>query len=633
MSFIQKYSIYCCAFLLISESHAGGGDYIFKNTFELCELDLTTISAGETFAVSCDLDLSEETIVLASDVVLEEAGGSIRNGTLEMDGGAIDGELLNTTVEIEGDTSLISSVFLFRVERWDVIQHEISQSRAIANKDEMNEVISLVKRLGATEFRLDHIDAYFYGDHFEINATRGIERNAIRLPSDFKWVMSDHTILRLQPSHTNGKLLGILNDSHVTISGGTLIGDREDHDYSPVEDIFGNNRDTHEYSFLIHLAGAHDIVIDDVNLLDSSGDGLFVGSSGLRRPDGTIPPGVRQTQNVVVKNSLIKNNRRNNISLVDGEFITLDNNIISDAGGGEQITEEVPLLDEDGNPVLDEDGNPVFETVLVYSSAGTYPRAGIDMEAWRVRIPETGELIEYERISEVTIINNQFLNNEVSDLILFTTSQVLVDNNYFTNGISSVAAQDIEIRHNVFENASVEFDPASIGIIFTSRVVQATGEELNYNFDIHNNQISGFDNGVVLGGNNIAFYDNTVTDFSTGIRIVNLEGGLFADNVYESAQFNSRGVWGFISDSQDALFFNETIDVQREPFLIDRMNQNNANGQVTFDSCFIDSSGNFRARIANSNRISVINSELNREVELTGTNQDIVLQNNTIINN
>lgn len=630
---IRSFLIFYFSFFISNSWSHSYGDFIFKNTFEICPIDLSNIPSSEKFDVTCDVDLQGQSISLADAVILQRAGGSIFNGTLIMNNGAIDGELLNTSLTIEGDTSLISPIFAFHIERWDIMQNQVSQERAIKNKDEMNKVISLVKRLGANEFRLDRIDAYFYGDHFEINAVRSIEENTIKIPSDFTWAMSDNTFLRLQPSITNGKLLGVLRSNNVNITGGNLIGDRYNHDYSPVEDIFGHNRDTHEYSFLIHLAGAHNVVIDGVNMLDSSGDGLFVGSTGLRNPDGTLPPGVRQTQNVIIKNNLIQNNRRNNVSLVDGESITLENNIISDAGGGEQLTEEVQVFDDKGNPVYDEDGNPIFETRIIYSSAGTYPRSGIDMEAWRVRNQDTGELIEYERITEVIIKDNQFLNNEVSDLILFTTDNVLVENNFFSNGISAtIAAYDIEIKDNTFENADVEFDPASIGIIVTARNVEATGEPLNYNFEIHGNMINGFDNGVILGGNNIEFYNNTVTDFNFGVRIGSIKVGMFMNNIYQSSRINSRGVWGLLDNSENTIFFNETIESQREPFILDRMNQSNSNSQVTFDSCTINSTGNFRARIANSSHISIVNNQLNREIELTGNNVDITIENNTINN-
>ena len=94
---------------------------------------------------------------------------------------------------------------------------------------------------------------------------------------------------------------------NVLISGGKLWGDRYTHDYNSISG-------THEWGHIIMLRGVHNSTVDGVEIHEAAGDGIEIGGTAHRNNDGSLKPHGRESYNVTIKNCLINDHRRNNMS-------------------------------------------------------------------------------------------------------------------------------------------------------------------------------------------------------------------------------------------------------------------------------------------------------------------------------
>ncbi len=677
-----------------------------------CSADLNSVVASSCISIEKDINLQGETINLAPDTTLRYSNGSISNGTLNFSGGKIDGELLNTYLTITGDVQLSDTSVNFEISRWNVVEGIVSDLRATQNTEGLNEAIRAISNLGGTTLIINELNAYFYGrggyeGRYIYYDKEGALENAILIPSNFHLMMDEEsTFLRVQPSnHPADRLIAIVDEDNATISGGNLIGDREDHDYSCAEDVQGLRRPTHEYGALITLQGAHNALIENVKMTNSTGDGISALGTGLRTASGELQGDNRENFNIKIKGTTIDRSRRNNISLTDGRsFWINDKNTFSNAGHGQQTNERQykrafapgeleAILNSGGTPSplggkgcefeLDQSGQkiPLFKDHGVISengtepylfpipnTSGTLPRAGIDLEAYRGRDKDTGALLQYERVSDVHLENNDFIGNTV-DLILYSVDHAYIENNRFSDGVHATAAADnISITNNTFIKGNSETNPFNLAdraifIDSTIRTVNGVDEQLNHDFEISGNTINGYLAGIILSGNNIKvhhnyikgayeaitlrrqgenihLYDNTifsrrkiyndkgkVKDTSTGynVSIANMK-----NVVIENIEFHSN---------ENPVYFDDGVekgstDTGHKVLKIDRYNEGNPYGQspeLTFNNMLLKShvySG--WIQIKNSKGVLIKDSRIGSNI----TNQfdsssEVTLENNT----
>jgi parallel beta-helix repeat protein len=135
-------------------------------------------------------------------------------------------------------------------------------------------------------------------------------------------VEEDATIEAITNALDNYSVIQISNADNVTITGsGTIKGERTTH-----------TGVTGEGGMCIRMDNSTNVIIEGLEITEGWGDGVYVGGNG------------GQCSNITIRKNRIHNNRRNNISVVDG-----DKGIITDN--------------------------------LIYNANGTNPEAGIDLEA------------------------------------------------------------------------------------------------------------------------------------------------------------------------------------------------------------------------------------------------------------
>lgn len=564
-----------------------------------CEFDFSIYSTNDEILIGCNYDLNGQTITFPENITLKYDGGLLTNGTIILDGGHIDGKLLNIDLEVEGSARLISSDFLFEKEKWNIIEGLVSTSEALTNRKNINIAIGQVSSLRGYTFEVNNLDAYF--DIGAINFGNLIHREAIRIPSNFHFKMGNDCTLRVQPTDQIGyAVLSARSANNVKITGGRLLGDKYEHTYAT-----GTELDTHEFGFGIYFVGVTNSIIDGVFIDNMTGDSFAVHATGARNPDGTKNPSKDYSENIIIRNSTLSGARRNNISLIDVVGLVLEDCIISNAGEG-------------GSYNAAEEGR---------SWKGTAPRSGIDLEARRNWDTENNTLNESQKVSEIIIRRCEFTNSFGSDIILFTCDNVEIYDCTFDSAISTTyLAQDVKIHDNIMTASTSDGGHIQYGVKISSYISPNTQEEFVKNIDLYNNTISGFEIGIVLGGDDHKIYNNTIENIiKTGILIKNGNNNHFYDNNISSQLPNTKGYYQSTNViTNNMTLTRETIDVDYYGLLFKGLSADPTNQLIIDDSSF---EGGFRnVDIRNSSNITLKNSQ-------TGTiyqtnNQNVTLSNN-----
>jgi hypothetical protein len=118
-------------------------------------------------------------------------------------------------------------------------------------------------------------------------------------------------------------IFGIVSASDVTILGGTLVGDRDAHQYVPSE-----SSPTHEFGFGICVSASSNVLIQGVTIRNMTGDGIILeGSYTPMSEGGAISTDIR------VLGCDISNCRRQGISVVGASHSEIAHNRIRDISG------------------------------------------------------------------------------------------------------------------------------------------------------------------------------------------------------------------------------------------------------------------------------------------------------------
>lgn len=464
-----------------------------------CNFDLSTVAANATIIFNCVLDLEGKTITLPANVKFEFDGGDVKNGKLIFAGGTIAGELLNSSIDIEGDVKLKEPTFKFFASRWDdIVEGNTTSEKALKNNTELERLFFFTKELGATTFEIGKFDAYFNVTTVTSTTTNQNfypSREAINIPSDFHLKMSDDTKLRTFPTDwaKGGLILSCIEISNSKISGGNLIGDRDKHLYS-------NGFETKEEgSHCLGIYSSDNIIIDGVNIVDGSFGGINIASIGF-----TFQPHYDPTHNITIKNCTFDNNRRMSMSITDGYDIYVENNTFLNTG-----------LDSE------------------YINGGVVGYA-INIEATRTR-DDSGDLILYEKAHKIFIRNNKERGSRVGGITVSIGEEVTIEGNDMENKIVYSATSNSKIRNNTF----VATEKSK-----TTPAILAAGKgETVFNNEISGNKISGYGVGIAAYYGNVNIFNNEIIDNSSGIQLKEIEKETNVyGNLIKSIKSSSRGI-------------------------------------------------------------------------------------------
>ncbi|WP_281986089.1 right-handed parallel beta-helix repeat-containing protein [Aquimarina aggregata] len=358
-----------------------------------CDFDLSDVTSGKTYVINCVLDLNNQTINLPDNVTFEFDKGDIINGTLNFSsGGKIDGRLMSSKLDLEGDVTLIDPTFQFFPIRWEIVEGRVAQPIAFQNHKNIQKVVDLVKSLGAETFSINKMDAFF--------DTEDVFTNTVRLPSNFHFKMSENTHMRVQPSNQNyaTKLFMIQNAENVTLSGGFLHGERDTHTGPPT----GSGT-------LVNITSGTNILVENVHISDSGVSGLTINSFKF-----ATDPEYSPSRMIRIRGCTFDSNRRNNMSVTDGTDIIIENCKIYRAG---------------------------IDTEF---SIGSRPKIGIDVEP-----------TELQRIDGVIIRNCEEKEGAGAALLAAGGNNVTFENNTTQSTIGWNIASNVKILNNTIDGSGI----------------------------------------------------------------------------------------------------------------------------------------------------------------------------------
>ena len=534
--------------------------------------------------IACQLNLDGQTITLPANVVLEYDGGEIINGSLSFNGGKIDGALLNQNLEVSGNVTLIDPSFTFYPERWDIVQGRTTSDRAQKNNNNLEDLMFFTQSIGASTFSIDKFDAYF-----EISKVTSTTTNqnyypsleAINIPSNFNLTMTDNTHLRTYPnSGEAGVLIAFREVNNSSIQGGTLHGDRDEHDYSNIPKGEGGNH-------LLGIRGATNIVMDGVKLMMGSKGALVINSVNF-----TFQPNYIPTQNITVKNCIFNSNRRMALAITDGYDILIE-------------------------------GNTFIDTALDRpKSDGGVVGYAINIEAVRTR-GANREFIFYEKAQDIIIRNNTEVGSRIGGITVSIGENVTIENNNMENKIVYSATSGTKIRNNTLT--------ASEKSSKTPAILAAGIGETVFNNEIYGNKIIGYGVGIAVYEGKLKIYDNQIIDCNNGIQLKDLSDTEVFKNTINSSLSTSRGISLQLTYANNVNIFENNIKVEANHLYFVALNE-----KVGQESNIIKiNNNNFTSRgtttFSRTNGVVFENNITSGLVQLVNT-KNILINDNAISN-
>ena len=207
-------------------------------------------------------------------------------------------------------------------------------------------------------------------------------------------------------------IFGIVNQSDVTIKGGTLIGDLDEHVYSASSDS-----SSHEWGFGICVSASTNVLIQGVTIKKMTGDGIILEGSY-----DYIANGGKVSSNVKVLNCNISNCRRQGISVVGSNNTEIAGNEIYNISGTD------PQYGIDVEPELDYTvTNSIIHDNTIYGCSGGAIDAckGSDYEIYNNTC--TGNIILAVFSSNVKIYENTIIDTFIR-VMDGTTNVIMTDN-------------------------------------------------------------------------------------------------------------------------------------------------------------------------------------------------------------
>lgn len=528
-----------------------------------CAFKLNNVQANSTIIINCILDLQGETITLPKGVTIVYEGGDIINGTINFsENSIIGGEILNSTLTVGGITpKLKDPIFIFNPIRGGIIEGPVSDVIARKNRDILESMMHTTQMMGVTVFKIDKMDAYFKTDGI-FNKTVP-QDEAIEIPSNFNLIMSNDTHLRVQPNaFKNTVLMAVFDVSNVTIEGGILHGDRDEHDYS--------DGGTHEWGHLLLLKACNSVTIKNMTMVDAGGDGIDINALGH-----SYDSFYKRSFDILITNNQILRSRRNNISVTDGYDIIIENNELIDAG------------------------------VHTSKSTGTAPQFAIDFEAVRPS----------EDVYDILVKNNIERGSAKGGFTVHTGDRITFDGNHMENEISYSTSIGTIIKNNIFVAGEKSSQNGTA-------IVAGRNDRFDSNHGnrVFRNKITGFSTGIKATNTDLEIHNNEINNCQRSIVLDQLRNSKIHENIIQSTNNNSDGIVSHPTvDYMDNInIYKNNVTVDRVPFRIVSVNQkvnqqeyrsmvenNIFNGHVVFSRT---NGFNFRNNTINKGILQIVNS-------------------------
>ena len=281
--------------ITLKKRYGDGAEYSQRPILKQSDFGKTNTA----YIVKHDFDLMGGTIVIPADCELVFNGGSLNNGII-----------------VGNNTSIVYSGAIFNgigiKGNWNVPEIRSSMfGDAATCCDRLRDLIALTN---------DKVENSVFIEPGEYSF--GVNKYSDKLIplNNHTTLFLDGTIKVMGCSYPRYSIISVIDVNDVTVKGsGKIVGDKELHVYTPEvpdpESKRGLNS-SHEYGHGIEVVRSEDISISGITITNCIGDGICI--------DG---------KNVTCTDLIINNCRRQGISVVGGEGISISGCAISDVWG------------------------------------------------------------------------------------------------------------------------------------------------------------------------------------------------------------------------------------------------------------------------------------------------------------
>ncbi|MGH1336392.1 MAG: right-handed parallel beta-helix repeat-containing protein [Aureispira sp.] len=320
-------------------------------------------------------------------------------------------------------SQICNTEYTIELDRWDISNQRKDPEKTT---DNLQAAIDWASSEGYCIVRLP-AGHYLIGKYGNAIYQAGIE-----LRNNMAFLLDKNAVLEMAPNDKwNYCAIAVTEKVHVVISGGTIIGDRENHTYTPRS---SDGSIVHDEGHLICIQNESEYVtVENVVLGKANGDGiLLVGQMGAGS----------SVKQITIRNNNMVDNRRQGVSIVGGTDVLIENNEI-------------------------------------HHTKGTSPQFGIDVES-----------LSYTS-KDIIIRSNYFHHNRGGDIVNTDGRNVLVEHNILEQGEGSSYIDgplvywkkgDLTIRHNEITMTSVSVNNWN-GIIMYSNNSPKTNPATTYVYE------------------------------------------------------------------------------------------------------------------------------------------------------
>lgn len=216
---------------------------------------------------------------------------------------------------------------------------------------------------------------------------------SILMRSNMKLIMSPSALIMAIPNrNSNYHIILAFDCNNITISGGQIIGERNEHGAAKGE--WGHG---------ISIYDCKDVYISDVDISQCWGDGIYLGSYHEEQVKAT-------SSHITITNCNVHNNRRNNLSITAADYVKID------------------------------------KCQFNYAK-GTDPQFGIDIETNNVQNP-----CEHITISNTTIKGNA----KASMGIITPANDIRLENCKLSGAFYNMAGKNVVLHNTTIEGEVVD---------------------------------------------------------------------------------------------------------------------------------------------------------------------------------
>ncbi|MEQ7802650.1 right-handed parallel beta-helix repeat-containing protein [Pedobacter sp. ASV1-7] len=364
---------------------------------------------------------------------------------------------------------------------------------------------------------------YIPDGEYMISAAAITGQPGLLLRDNIKLRLSSGAKLRAIPNNAgNYSIVRIHNVSNVSIEGGTIIGERQEH--------VGTSG---EWGMGIDIRRGIGVVIKDIRISDCWGDGIYIG---------------QESKNLLVDNIVCDNNRRQGISVINCDGLIIQNSTFKNTNGA------APAAGIDLEPNENDKASNIqimkcrFENnsglgLHMYGKFG--PVTGVKVEDCVMEGNPIGLSLRYAGISSVDIKNVTIKNSATEGLRIFDGAHSVIANKVIVKdsekiGIRVENAENIELNDVTVDVFQTGFLVSKTKILKSKNVRLTNGTTISLAVDVKDSQSIEFDDFAIQGGKAaVNSTSNTNFKFTNSIVGEQSDYGMNLSNTHDSFMENN----------------------------------------------------------------------------------------------